>query len=140
MIFPPLKKFNLLGRHPIYGEFLIEDYEVVLAISECGLGKPIWLWGDSRIGKTMLARSMPGVHWYMQGEWNDEAIDENADYGVIDDVNWLQLCFMDRLKKVIQLGIPIILISNNPPDCYPAQLGWLEENIKVVHVKDKLYE
>ena len=49
--------------------------------------KSLWMTGGSRLGKTVLARSL-GEHWYMSCAWNLEAHDDRASYGILDDIDW----------------------------------------------------
>lgn len=117
--------------------------------------KSLWIYGPSRMGKTVLARSL-GSHWYMMGSWNVECYDDNADYGVLDDLEWDTLkryykgmlgCQMDvtvtdkyKKKSVIKGGRPVIILTNELPTFTVAEAGWLEANVAFHYVGTKLFE
>lgn len=113
------------------------------------------LWGPTRMGKTVWARSI-APHAYFGGLFCiDEPLD-NAQYAVFDDIQggfkffhsykfWLgsqqQFFATDKYrgKRLIEWGRPSIYISNdNPlmdPDC---DTDWLEGNCIVVHIDTPL--
>lgn len=117
--------------------------------------KSLWLYGPSRMGKTVLARSL-GTHWYMMSAWNVEAYDDDADYGVLDDIEWVALqryykgmlgCQTDitvtdkyKKKNIIQHGRPVIILSNELPTFTVAEAAWLESNVTFHYVNKKLYD
>ena len=116
--------------------------------------KSLWIYGPSRLGKTVLARSL-GYHWYMQGAWNVDAYDDEADYGVLDDIPWenlqryykgllgiqMDVTVTDKYKKksVITHGRPVIVITNELPTFTVAEAAWLETNVVFHFINDKLY-
>lgn len=117
--------------------------------------KSMWLWGPSRKGKTVLARSL-GKHWYMQSMWNAACLDDKAKYGVMDDINWdslrhnykgmlgmqLDVTVTDKYRKktVYKGGLPVIVITNELPDFTRAESEWLGENVIFVNVLEQLFE
>lgn len=116
--------------------------------------KSLWIYGPSRQGKTILARSL-GVHWYMQQSWNVDAHDDNADYGVLDDIPWealqryykgimgiqLDVTVTDKYKKktVITHGRPVIILTNELPTFSVAEAAWLEANVVFYFNNNKLF-
>lgn len=88
------------------------------------------LWGDTKTGKTLLARSL-GKHNYFHRDFNLDDFDQDASYIVFDDIEkglkafsykcWLggqnQFVLSDkyRKKKTIVWGKPCIYISNRDP-------------------------
>lgn len=139
-----------LGRKVM--KFLMD---VAQGPAERGDRKSLWLYGPSRMGKTILARSL-GTHWYMQSAWNVDAFDDDADYGVMDDIPWeamqryykgmfgcqLDITVTDKYKKksVIQHGRPIIILTNELPVFSVAEATWLDANVVFHFVNAKLYE
>lgn len=116
----------------------------------------LWLHGPSRMGKTWLARSL-GVHWYMQGMWNLERFDDDAEYGVMDDMPWenglqkyfktilgcqLDVTVTDKYMKkgVIRHGRPVLIITNTLPDFSQEDLAWLRVNVNFCGVFQKCYK
>lgn len=118
--------------------------------------KSLWLHGESRLGKTVLARSL-GVHWYCQANWSMERIDESGDskYGVFDDIEWESLkrnykallgmqedvVLTDKYckKKTFKYGCPVIVLSNDIPTFTYEEEKWLNHNIEFVKIDNKLY-
>lgn len=117
--------------------------------------KSLWLYGASRLGKTVLARSL-GTHWYMNGAWNVEAYDDGASYGVLDDIPWesiqryykgimgcqIDVTVTDKYKKksVIKGGKPVIVLSNELPTFSVAEAAWLDANVVFHFVGAALFE
>jgi len=117
--------------------------------------KSLWMYGSSRLGKTVLARSL-GSHWYMNGAWNVDCYDDRAQYGVLDDIAWESLnryykgimgCQLDvtvtdkyKKKSVIRGGKPVIILSNELPTFTVAEAAWLEANVVFHFVSEPLYE
>lgn len=120
-----------------------------------GLRKSLWLYGESRMGKTMLARSL-GVHWYMNGMWNVDCYDDDAAYGVLDDIAWenmnkyykgllgmqQDITVTDKYKKksVIKHGKPVIVITNELPNFTQEEMAWLNVNVEFCGVFSKCYK
>lgn len=114
----------------------------------------LWFYGDSRLGKTVLARSI-GTHWYMGFAWCVDNFDDDAEYGVLDDMSWDQLkfnykgmlgCQRDivvtdkyRHKRTIRHGRPVIVCTNDLPEFTDEERRWLDANIKFVHITQKLF-
>ena len=88
--------------------------------------------------------------------WNVDNFDDSAEYGVLDDLSWDQLkynykgmlgCQRDivvtdkyRHKRTIRHGRQVIVCTNALPDFEEHERGWLEANVKFVHIESKLYE
>lgn len=122
---------------------------------ERGDRKSLWLFGASRMGKTVLARSL-GDHWYMMGAWNVECIDDSASYGVMDDISWdsmkfnykgmlglqLDVTVTDKYKKksVIKGGRPVIILSNTLPVFTVEEDNWLSANVVFHFVNERVFE
>jgi len=120
-----------------------------------GNRKSLWLYGPSRMGKTILARSL-STHWYMMGAWNVDAYDDQADYGVLDDIAWeslsryykgmlgiqMDVTVTDKYKKksIITHGRPVIVLSNALPTFTVEEATWLDANVVFMAILNKLYE
>lgn len=130
----------------------IEDASVGRA--DRGNRRSLWLHGPSRYGKTVLARSL-GIHWYMNGGWNVDNLDDDADYGVLDDLTWDQLKYnyrgmlglqrdvvvTDKYKKKsnVKGGRPVIVLTNELPEFTNYELAWLAINVTFVEIAEQLY-
>nr|QBX89258.1 replication associated protein [Apis mellifera virus-2] len=117
--------------------------------------RSLWLYGPSRVGKTQLARSL-GQHWYMQAMWNADCLDDTAEYGVMDDINWDSMKFnfrgmlgfqVDvtvtdkyRKKSVYRGGIGVIVCTNELPEFTPDEMEWLRANVVFCHIAERVYE
>lgn len=128
--------------------------DIALPIGDRGTRKSIWLTGPSRLGKTVLARSL-GTHWYMNGAWNVDCYSDEAEYGVLDDIEWERLkpyykgilgCQLDvtvtdkyRRKSVIRGGKCVIVITNEQPEFSNEERYWLNANVHFVDVFMPLY-
>lgn len=114
------------------------------------------VYGPSRLGKTIWARSL-GNHAYFGGLFSlDESIDDVA-YAVFDDMQggieffhaykfWLghqrQFYATDKYKrkKLITWGKPAIWLANTDPrEDRGADVGWLEANCIFVYVDTPLF-
>ncbi|AUM61783.1 Rep [uncultured virus] len=131
------------------------NQDVAKGVAYRGDRKSLWLYGPSRLGKTVLARSL-GTHWYMLMQWNIDAHDDDAEYGVLDDIDWDSLkryykgmmgCQSDitvtdkyKKKTIIQHGRPVIILTNELPIFSVAEASWLEANVVFHYVGHKLYE
>lgn len=117
--------------------------------------KSLILYGDTRLGKTLWARSL-GTHAYFGGLFSlDEPIDD-VEYAVFDDLQggleffhaykfWLgaqaQFYATDkyRHKKLIHWGRPSIYISNSDPRLDKnADIPWLEGNCLFVYIPESI--
>lgn len=119
-----------------------------------GQRKSLWLHGASRLGKTVLARSL-GTHWYMNCAWNVDQYSDEAEYGVLDDIPWESLKYYykgllgcqkdvtvtDKYKKksVIKGGKPVIILTNKLPDFTGDEWEWLNANVSFHQVVGQLY-
>lgn len=109
------------------------------------------LWGGTRLGKTVWARSL-GNHAYFGGLFClDEPI-EDVEYAVFDDMQggleyfhaykfWLgaqkQFYATDKYKgkQLINWGRPSIYIANNNPlEDKGADIEWLQGNCEIVYL------
>lgn len=140
----------------VYLDNIIDKFlqDIHVGAGPRGNRKSLWLYGASRLGKTMLARSL-GRHWYMQGSWNVDCYDDNAEYGVLDDIEWdnikryykgilgLQsdVTVTDKYKKksVIRGGKPVIMITNELPVFTVHEALWLETNVVFHAIATKVY-
>jgi hypothetical protein len=116
--------------------------------------KSLVLWGPTRTGKTLFARSL-GRHIYHATEFNLSVHDDTMDYAIFDDMKdglvtkgfnykcWLggqhQFNCTDKYahKQVVVWGKPSIYIANqNPFDSKRADidLDWLRDNTVTVHI------
>jgi len=118
--------------------------------------KSLILWGPSRMGKTIWARSL-GKHAYFGGLFSlDESL-EGVQYAVFDDLQggfeffhsykfWLghqrEAYVTDkyRAKTRIEWGRPAIYVTNDYPE---GQKGvdwdWIQANCLIVHVHQPLF-
>lgn len=156
------KKIKLVSD-PIgdWSDFKVDDLHLLLRI--CSVQnhvkdgrrtKSIWIHGPSRTGKTSLARSI-GRHVYMANTWNVDLLDDDADYLIIDDIDFekwgwqykaLLGCQSDvsftgkyfRPKK-FKFNIPCIVLSNSKPLFTSEQIDWLEHNVDFFEINNKLY-
>ena len=114
-------------------------------------GQSLCLWGPSRNGKTIWARSL-GAHAYFGGLFSLSEPLEGVTYAVFDDINggiqffpqykwWLghqrQFYATDKYKgkKLIHWGKPAIWVSNDDPrEQHGADRDWLEANVLFVYV------
>lgn len=114
------------------------------------------MYGDTRLGKTLWARSL-GNHAYFGGLFSlDEAVND-VDYAVFDDMQggleffhgykfWLgcqsQFYATDKYKgkKLITWGKPSIWLGNSDPrhDKH-ADVAWLEGNCIFVEVTSAIF-
>lgn len=116
----------------------------------------LWITGETKLGKTSLARSL-GFHWYMQNHWSlDNYSDDEHTYGVIDDVPWETLkrhykallgCQKDvtytdkyRSKTTVSGGYPIIVCSNDLPEFDEAEKRWLLGNVHFYVIRESLID
>lgn len=114
------------------------------------------LWGPTRLGKTLWARSL-GSHAYFGGLFSlDESIDDVA-YAVFDDMQggleyfhaykfWLgaqqQFYATDKYKgkKLVKWGRPTIYLANTDPRLDKgADIEWLEGNCIFVHINRPIF-
>lgn len=117
-----------------------------------GRRKSLVLYGDTRVGKTLWARSL-GKHLYFGGLYSGaEAMRcDEADYAIFDDMdikffpgfkNWLGCQFQFQVKKlyrdpvIIQWGKPCIWVNNRDPRESMDQndVTWMEGNCIFVEV------
>nr|QJB18650.1 MAG: replication-associated protein [Genomoviridae sp.] len=119
--------------------------------------KSLILWGPSRLGKTLWARSL-GEHAYFGGLFSMDESLEGVEYAVFDDFGglkylptfkfWLghqkQFYVTDKYKgkKLVEWGKPSIWLSNsNPLDEFgvkPEDVEWLQANCDVIQLEESL--
>jgi len=106
--------------------------------------RSMWFLGITRYGKTSLARSF-GNHWYIGFTWDMSRISDEAEYGVIDDIDWEKLKYnykallglqedvsltdKYRAKKCFKMGKPVIVCTNDPPIVSDQEREWLSGNV-----------
>lgn len=117
------------------------------------------LWGPTRMGKTLWARSL-GNHAYFGGLFSlDEPITEETQYAIFDDFGglkflptfkfWLghqkEFYVTDKYKgkKKVYWGKPSIWLSNeNPLDEFglkDTDIEWLRGNCDIIYVDEPLF-
>ena len=112
--------------------------------------KSLILWGPTRTGKTLFARSL-GRHSYFNLQFNLDSFSESSDYAVFDDIQggfeffhaykgWLgaqkEFVITDKYKrkKTIKWGKPCIMLMNDDPaGCAKADYEWLLGNCDIIH-------
>ncbi|UDN67440.1 replication-associated protein [robinz virus RP_199] len=125
-----------------------------------GLGErrqSLILWGPSRMGKTLWARSL-GRHAYFGGLFSLDEDTASVDYAIFDDFGglkflptfkfWLghqaQFYVTDKYKgkQLVQWGKPSIWLSNsNPLDEFEMKaedVEWLRANCQIVYLDSSL--
>jgi len=118
--------------------------------------KSLWIWGNTRLGKTALAESL-GKHSRIANVWNFESLDTTgtAQYLILDDISWdswkyqyktllgcqRDVTFTGKYKKPTKFvfGIPAIVLSNELPFFSPEEMRWMEGNVDFVEIINKLY-
>lgn len=116
--------------------------------------KSIWLSGQSRYGKSGLARSL-GTHCYMQNLWNVDNLTDDGEYLVLDDISWdawkyqyksLLGCQSDvtftgkyRAPKTIKYNMPCVVCTNTLPPFTLDELDWLNLNCIFIEIENRLY-
>nr|UBJ26247.1 replication-associated protein [Giant panda feces-associated gemycircularvirus] len=136
-------------------------YETPEGILICLRPKGLVLFGATRLGKTVWARSL-GPHSYFGGLFNLDEYSESTDYAVFDDINgglayfpsykqWLggQFDFTvnDKYKhkRTVRFGKPSIYICNEDPREVWYKPGtrpdfaWMEENCVFVEATETIF-
>lgn len=150
-------EFPMVGEHAPILEQACANFIGTILVPEGGrtdAHKSLWLYGPSRSGKTTLARSL-GRHWYMNGMWNAEQLDESAEYGVMDDIPWENMKFnykgilgwqtditvtdKYRRKTVYAGGKGVIVCTNTKPLFSYDEMEWLNKNVVFIEITDKIY-
>jgi len=150
----PMATFRMYMGTTWYDSIRKFQLDIELGCGPRGNRKSLWLHGPTRMGKTMLARSI-GVHWYMNGMWNVDSFDDSAAYGVLDDIPWenmkgffkgimglqqdVTVTDKYRRKSTIKHGKPCIMITNVLPDFTQEELEWLNENVNFCGVFAKCF-
>nr|WAE43016.1 MAG: replication associated protein [Cressdnaviricota sp.] len=117
--------------------------------------KSLWIVGESRLGKTVWARSL-GRHMYFNGMFNLDDWDNDADYLILDDFDWkfipskkgligaqntIVLSDKYRKKQTLIWGKPVIILSNHDGDVYNTcdERTWLLSNCTYFILHNKLF-
>ncbi|UDN67442.1 replication-associated protein [robinz virus RP_326] len=118
-----------------------------------GRNKSLLLWGPSRMGKTVWARSL-GRHAYFGGLFSlDESTD--VEYAVFDDMQggldyfhgykfwlghqkWFYATDKYKGKRLIHWGKPAIWIANTNPLMDKCDSDWLLANCDVIEINEKI--
>lgn len=119
-------------------------------------GQSLVLWGPSRLGKTLWARSL-GKHAYFGGLFSLGEDTSDVEYAIFDDIQggleffhgykfWLghqrQFWATDKYKgkQLIMWGRPSIYLANNDPRLDKgADTEWLEANCKFVNISEPIF-
>jgi len=119
------------------------------------------LFGETRLGKTVWARSL-GAHAYFGGLFNLEDFSEQCEYAVFDDISgglgffpsykqWLggqfEFSVTDKYKHkvAVRWGKPAIWVCNTDPrhDYYRPGSGpdfeWMEANCDFVELQESIF-
>lgn len=121
--------------------------------------KSLVLYGETRLGKTMWARSL-GPHMYFCGLYSGAEAMRYAEcaYAVFDDMgglkyvpqykNWLgcQMQFQVKMlykdPKIITWGKPCIWLANEDPrmeaGVTESEIRWLEGNCTFIHLESSI--
>ena len=116
-----------------------------------GRAKALIIWGATRTGKTIWARSL-GKHCYWNNIFDTDQFDESNDYAVFDDIKgglgsidykqWIgaqnQFAITSKYKRhrTIYWNKPCIYISNDDPlESKHVDIDWLLGNAVIVKVE-----
>ena len=117
--------------------------------------KSLILWGPTRTGKTLYARSL-GKHAYFNLQFNMDEFSDDCQYAVFDDIQggfeyfhsykgWLgaqkQFVITDkyRKKRTIYWGKPSIMCMNEDPHfAKGVDYDWLMNNCVIINVVDPI--
>lgn len=116
--------------------------------------RSLWLWGDTRLGKTIWAQSLGG-HSYFGSNFSVNAINPFGRYAIFDDINYQRIEFSffkpfiggqhkitvtGKYQPMITLkwGVASIFIDNDPPP-FSWDHKYLRDNMDIIEVKNKLY-
>lgn len=116
--------------------------------------KSIWLYGPSKTGKTTLARSI-GRHVRLCNGWCVDEIDDDADYLIIDDIDWEKWKYQYKAllgcqtnvvfhgkyarPKVYKFNMPTIVLSNTKPSFEKEELDWIDVNVDFFNIIKRLF-
>lgn len=128
-------------------------------LTDTGRRRSLILWGPTRVGKTVWARSH-GEHAYFCGLYSAaEAMRyRDVEYAVFDDIqggikffpgfkNWLgcqaqfQVKALYRDPVLIDWGKPSIWVANTDPraDMVVEDIQWLEGNCDFVYIEETIF-
>lgn len=129
----------------------------VLTVS--GRCMSLCIYGESRLGKTLWARSL-GSHIYCVGLLSGEEClrASEVDYAIFDDIRggikffpsfkewlgcqaWVSVKCLYREPKLVQWGKPSIWISNTDPrnEMLQADVDWMDKNCIFVCVDSPIF-
>jgi len=114
----------------------------------------IYIWGPTRFGKTLLARSF-GVHGYCAFLWNLDCLSDEDEYYVFDDMTGGLANFPHykmflggqrdfsvtdkyRAKKMLTGGKVSIWVSNDDPMKEQVVLDWVRGNIDIFFIAESM--
>nr|QCX29445.1 Replication-associated protein [Plant associated genomovirus 9] len=146
------------------GEWVVPDVLADWVDENVRRPKGLVLFGATRLGKTVWARSL-GTHFHCGGLWNMSEFNESVEYAVFDDMvgglragyfnykDWMggqsNFAVLDKFmnKRSIRWGKPTIFICNEDPRDQPPAFNdrvgldwaWLEENCVFYEVKDAIF-
>ena len=124
--------------------------------------KGLVLYGETRLGKTVWARSL-GAHAYFGGLFNlDDFSESGAEYAIFDDISggfgffpsykqWLggqfQFTVTDKYKHkvTVKLGKPAVWICNRDPRIEWVKPGtnidfaWMEDNCLFYELQETIF-
>lgn len=118
----------------------------------------ICVYGESRTGKTLWARSL-GPHIYCVGLVSGtECMKDDVDYAVFDDIRggikffpsykewlgcqaWVTVKCLYREPKLKQWGKPSIWLANTDPrlELDPSEVSWLNANCTFVEINSPIF-
>lgn len=144
-----------LGKGPQGSRYVLPCIRYLMQLTFCR-GKSLCLYGESRTGKTLFARNLPGDHIYMQYLFNATELlaKPKVDFIIFDDFRGLEhlpsfkcwyghqytFTITDKYKpkETITWGRPAICLENDDPcdnhKLTPGDLDWLEKNMLFVQV------
>lgn len=122
-------------------------------VSAVGRRKSLILYGPTRTGKTVWARSL-GRHTYFNSMFNLREFDQSAEYAIFDDLiggfdsfkmykTWLgcqeEFTVTDKYarKRKVKWGKPTVLLMNDSPFGYDVDHEWLMGNCFIVEARDQ---
>nr|QCX29439.1 Replication-associated protein [Plant associated genomovirus 9] len=146
------------------GEWVVPDVLADWVDENVRRPKGLVLFGATRLGKTVWARSL-GTHFHCGGLWNMSEFNESVEYAVFDDMvgglragyfnykDWMggqfNFTVQDKYmkKRSIRWGKPTIFICNEDPRDQPPAFNdrvgldwaWLEENCVFYEVRDAIF-
>lgn len=156
---PPIGRLRCAQEHiPTRGLRRLNDKLIRLGLG--GRPRSLILWGESKLGKTIWARSL-GKHIYCCMQFNVDDVRaglQEAQYAIFDDIQgnfqffpsykgWLgaqhQFTVTDKYKgkTTITWGRPSIWLTNDDPEeVGHVDLNWLRKNCVIVKITESIVE